>query len=169
MAYPLCQSKDVITVTLDTDVFPADELMDLARGLNFSFARVTVTDRETSGTSFESQLIGLEQLLEPAVWGESNWGEAVWTEEGSRLEEILQVISNRSFPRNRASLSKGHLHQLRDAMILDAHVRENRDIFVSNDSTAFMNEGRRELLQKRLQTVILTKEEFEAQLRGDTG
>jgi hypothetical protein len=52
-----------------------------------------------------------------------------------RLEAILAIVSAGSFPKpgQRVSLTHGERRQLRDAMILEAHAREGRDVFVTND------------------------------------
>lgn len=149
-------------VTLDTNLLPAEELLEAARGRGFQFARVTVTDREVERTQFQVHLVGLGTVAETAVWGESRWGEAVWASEDSALEEILQIISNGGFPRSRDSLSAGQRRQLRDAMILEAHVREGRDIFVSNDCRAFIRGSRREQLEARFKTKIMVRVEFDS-------
>jgi len=152
-------------VTLDTNMLPADDLLEAAQGRGFQFARVTVTDREVEGTQFQVHLVGLGTVAETAVWDESRWDEAVWASEDSSLEEILQIISNGSFPRSRDSLSAGQRRQLRDAMILEAHIREGRDIFVSNDCRAFIRDGRREQLEANFKTKIMVLEEFESLLQ----
>jgi hypothetical protein len=152
-------------VTLDTGIFPIDDLMKSGRPRHYEFARISVTDGELEGTSFQVHLIDVEKVPETAVWGESKWGEAVWASEESALEEILRVISSGSFPKGRENLSDGQRNQFRDAMILEAHIRETRDIFVSNDSRAFINFGRRDLLEKRFGIKILARAEFEELLR----
>jgi uncharacterized protein (DUF1330 family) len=47
-------------------------------------------------------------------------------------------------------------------MILEAHVREGRDIFVSNDHRAFIRDGRREQPEARFKTKIMVLVEFES-------
>jgi hypothetical protein len=45
-------------------------------------------------------------------------------------------------------------------MILCAHVRQGRDIFVTNDRKGFIDHGRRESLQAAFETRIMTEAEF---------
>lgn len=66
----------------------------------------------------------------------------------------------RFFPRSRDNLSKGRRRQLRDALILGAHIREGRDIFVTNDERAFIRDGRREKLHALFGVHILTHMQF---------
>jgi hypothetical protein len=75
---------------------------------------------------------------------------------------ILAIISDGSYPPSgkRDNLTRGQHHQLRDAMILEAHVREGRDIFVTTDTTGFIKHGRREKLEALCSTQIMTVEEF---------
>ena len=51
-------------------------------------------------------------------------------------------------------------------MILEAHAREEREIFVTNDRTGFIDDGRREKLQNLLKARILTREEFLHELKS---
>lgn len=108
----------------------------------------------------------LPQILETAVLGESRWGESVYGSpvDTARFEEILRIISDGSFPKpgQRDSLSDGQRRQLRDAMSLLAHARENRDIFITNDLKAVGSEGseKRQQLSTLLNTKIMSAEEF---------
>ena len=112
-------------------------------------------------------------ITESVVWGESRWGGAVWgsSESSDRLEAILRIISNGSFPRKggRADLSRVQRRQLRDAMILEAHVRSGRDIFITNDETGFVNHGRREILETQCGTRIMTAKEFGSEYGRGSG
>jgi hypothetical protein len=45
-------------------------------------------------------------------------------------------------------------------MIFQAHVREQRDIFVTKDTHAFIRDGRREKLEQQFNTRVMTPEEF---------
>lgn len=49
-------------------------------------------------------------------------------------------------------------------MILCAHVRDRRDILVSNDARAFIKAGRRESIEATFATRIMTVREFEEYL-----
>jgi hypothetical protein len=149
-------------VTLDTSALPADELVEPARERGFELGRVSVTDREVEGTQFEVRIEGVSQVLESAVVGESRSGQAVWSSRESPFEEILQIIVGAAFPAERSNLSRTKRHDLRDAMILEAHVRERRHTFVTNDVDAFIRSGRRERLESRFGIRILTRDEFAA-------
>ena len=133
----------------------------------------SVTEREVEGSSLETQLQAIERLTESAVLGESRWDSAVWgsSESSDRLEAILRIISNGSFPPkgDRANLSLGQRRQLRDAMILETHVRSGRDLFMTNDETGFVNDGRRELLETQYDTRIMTAKEFCSEYGRDSG
>jgi len=156
--------KVLNTVTLDTNAFPADKLVARAQRLGMVVAVVTVTHRELEGTRFENASRNLESISESAVWGETRWDEGVWgdRQDGETLERVLEVVSNRSFPKpaNRSRLSDGQRRQLRDAMILCAHLRAGRDVFVSQDERAFVRDGRREMLQAEFGTRVMTVREF---------
>ena len=137
---------DELKVTLDTGVFDAPQLARVrvaTTGLPIEFAHVSVTARELEKATRTT--VSEAQILETGVWGESRWGMAVYggDEEPSKLEIILTVISGGSFPKlgDRENLSEGYLHMLRDAMILQAHVREGHDIFVTRDTRAYVGRG----------------------------
>ena len=86
--------------------------------------------------------------------------------DAERLERALALLSNRSFPPpgRRDQLTGGQRRQLRDAMILCAHLRSNREILVSNDRRAFIDHGYREAIESEFGTSVMTVEEFEAYL-----
>lgn len=153
-------------VTFDTGVLPADELIEFARNKGFELARVSVTDRELEWTDILVDIVGLDLISESASWDEAHWDKAVWASDESVLREILHVISNGSFPSTRDNLNRGQRSQLRDALILDAHVRQGRYILVSEDPRAFVNHGRRGQFEALYQIRIMTKSEFEAFVRG---
>lgn len=176
-----------ITITLDTSVvnrnqqgeIDIQEITDAAKGLNINIAKTSVANRE-QGVDPGDQ----EDVLETAVWNESVWGQARWggplpetfvlneslldqavlADSGDMLEAILKVSTNGSFPASgkRNNLTETQKHQLRDAMTLEAHVREGRDIFVSDDTKAIGKPGSelRSKLQAMCQTKLMTKVEF---------
>jgi len=158
----LTHRRNVIKVTLDTDVLPADDLLEAARGLDCEFAAVSVTDREVEGTSFAAHVGPIGSVHETALFGEARFGSAVFGSQKSdeTLGEILRIIGTGSFPQLRANLSEGQLHQLRDALILEAHIREQRDIFITGDARAFIRHGKREELRAAFGVRILTRVEF---------
>jgi hypothetical protein len=143
---------------------PADDLLPDCHRLGWDVAVVSVTSRELHDTSWEVSLSALHEVPETFVWDESRWGRAVWgsAQGASRLQAVLDVISGGTFPRDRSNLTSGNRRQLRDAMILEAHLRARRDIFVTEDRRAFVHRGRREQLQSSFGTRIMTKSEFSA-------
>ena len=172
-------------VTLDTNVLPPDEILQTAQDLDYEFAVVTVTEREIEGTDIQVSLEKLgKAIFETAVWDESLWGKAVWgpaiaedfvlgesylgkgilgnNEKADLFEMCLDIISNGSFPKRgeRKNLTPNQRKQLRDAMILATHLREKRDIFVTNDARAFLNHGRGKKIENMFGTKIMTKEDF---------
>lgn len=151
-------------ITLDTNVLPADDLISHA-GASCEFSVVNVTAREVEGTSYQVHLKALGVIAETAVLDESRLDEAVWAgDEEDRFEDVLRVISSGSFPKPgaRDALTDPQRNQLRDAMILAAHLRDRRDIFVTIDRKAFIDHGRREALEAAFATKIMTPEEFRA-------
>ena len=151
-----------MTVTLDTNVLPVNDILESERSRNFDFAAVSVTERETEGSTLQVQLVRLTQVPETFFLGESDLGKADvgCDDSASILESILAIISNGSFPKNKEILSAGERRQLRDAMIFEAHVRHCRDIFVTCDERAFVCDGRRQVLEERFKTRILTRTQF---------
>lgn len=152
-------------ITLDTNVLPDAEVERVASSAGHDLRVTTVASREVEGTSFVASLPTADPVLETGVWGESTWGGFVWATGSSPLEGILQVLSNGSFPRRREQLTQGEHHQLRDAMALEAHLRAGRDIFLSRDAKAFINNGRREALADRFGVRVLLPEEYVARYR----
>lgn len=156
-------------VTLDTNVLTPNSAAVRSRAaeLGFDVAVISVTGREAGSGSSGQLALQTPQIAEAAVFDESRFGNASFAgdDEGERLEFVLRVIADNGFPppHRRSALSPGHRRQLRDAMIFSAHVRERRNLFVTADSTAFVNNGRREVLEQRFGTRILTPEEFLAE------
>jgi hypothetical protein len=81
------------------------------------------------------------------------------------FERTIAVITNGSFPKrgSRGKLTPSQKHQMRDAMILCTHVREGRNVFVTDDKTAFGEDGseQRQRVMGLAPTRIMTLEEFE--------
>ena len=152
------------TVTLDTNSVDDARVVEAARLAGFAVVQTTVTDRELESSAVQTALPEGERLYEPFVLGESRLGFAVLGSESvaTTFERLLRVISNGSFPapNRRSSLSPGERRQLRDAMILSAHIREGRDIFVTNDVKGFIRGGRRELLEREFGMQVMTAVEF---------
>lgn len=88
-------------VTFDTNAKPTDRVVEaaIAAGCYVTYASVSL--REAGDTDFEVELKKYDRVPELAVWDESDWNEARWADEPSseRLENILNVISNGSFPK----------------------------------------------------------------------
>lgn len=177
----------MLKVTFDTNVVPANEFQRtmLANAMcdkPIEIGLVTVSERELEGSSIT---VSFQPILETMVWDESHFGKSVWNADpikedaiigesriGSCLiaasqfdfESILKVMSNGSFPKQglRNKLYPGQKRLLRDAMILQAHVREKRDILVSNDAKAFGRVGKslRNKLENMLDTRIMSLDEF---------
>ena len=173
-----------IHVTLDTNILDREgktRLSDCLIGTGIELACVTVSERELQ--RLINPEAGVQTILETAVLGESHWGGAVWADtvredffldetpldtgqlDGDEplFESIVSVISSGSFPKPgaRENLSKGERRQLRDAMILMAHCRDHRDIFVTEDRKGFVSNGNREALETLCRTKIMTLSEFE--------
>ncbi len=150
-------------VTLDTNLVDDHRIAALARRLGWDTCVVSVTRRETEGTSFHSDASNHPAVSEVAVWGESRWGVGTWSDHsvGDCLDHALGIISGGSFPKagNRDNLTPGQRNQLRDAMILCTHVREQRDLFITDDRKAFVTAGRREAFQRAFNARILTSAE----------
>ena len=150
-------------VTLDTGAVKP-EVLRRAQNLDAAVQVVTVTVREVEGTRFSVHVAPLTSVAEAGVWGESRWGEAAFFDAaaGVRLEEILTIIADGGFPKEkeRDALSSGHQRQLRDAMIFEAHARSGADYFVTTDRKAFVRGRRREQLEALFGSRILTVDEF---------
>jgi hypothetical protein len=174
----------VLRVTVDTNVLSQDmERIRLAsKGLPVEINHTTVTSRELkrpvpdtaaiaeTGVYGESlydsgAVYADDPVRETFVLDESRLGEGRLGGDDSprRLETILSIISSGSFPAagRRDLLTEGQRRQLRDAMILQAHARGQRDVFVSNDRKAFIgSDGKRRQLEALCATRILTVDEF---------
>jgi len=152
-----------LRVTLDTGgVGPERKRIEAAcEAHDVDLANTTVTERELRGTKIAPLSKPIREVL---VIGETPLGAGVLAGDDSQsiLDRILEIIGDGSFPRSgrRETLTPGQHNQLRDAMIFEAHVREKRDIFVTTDVTAFVNDGRREKLETLCSTRIMTVDDF---------
>jgi hypothetical protein len=105
-------------------------------------------------------------LRETAVLGEWRLGLSVLAADDApaKFEVILKIIASGSFPKpaDRETLALGQRRQFRDAMIFEAHVREGRDVFVSDDRAAFIGKDgeQRRQLECLFGTRIFTVDEF---------
>lgn len=183
----------MLKVTLDSNVLKTDfaKIRAAAGSQEVELAYTTVTLREDARDEGQDEFVVAEtgvydestydsgavyaetpHVYETLVLGESRIGLAVIGGDASPFEAILKIISNGSFPKSgeRENLTRRRRAQLRDAMILEAHTRERRDILVSNDATAYIGKGgaRRQLLETVCQTKILTVSEFLSYLGQQT-
>ncbi len=149
-------------VTIDTNVAHRADLIEAAQRSGFEVSVVSVTDRELSSSDIRPSVNS--QVPEMLILDEGQLDHAVVPseEESALLTQTLRIICNGSFPGldSYDHFSPGQRRQLRDAIILLAHVRERRHIFVSDDRKAFLREGRREKLEHLLSTRIMTSSEF---------
>lgn len=162
-------------MTVDTNILGEDiknQILKKAQGLPFEIDSTSVSVREIEGTSISP--MG-KSIPETGVWGESRWGQALWAgaDTSELFEKLLKIVSSGSFPvpGSRGNLSAGQRRQMRDVMILQAHIREERDIFVTNDRRAFVGKSGdlRRKLESLYSTRIMTADEFCTycdQLRG---
>jgi len=154
----------MISVTIDTNILPADALVAAVPSTDFEFAVVSVTDREVGTSTDLAASSSVSRVLETGVWGESVWGGALWggPSESECLEKVLAMIGDGSFPQfnRREILTDGQRRQLRDAMIFCAHIQAKRQIFVTDDTRGFIRGGRRQQLEQSFATRIVTHDEF---------
>ncbi|MCP4958746.1 MAG: hypothetical protein GY925_05680 [Actinomycetia bacterium] len=128
---------------------------------------VSVCTRERGQHVVDGVVIG-DPVPELFVWDESPWDCAVWGDEkdAELLEHALRIISNGSFPPHgrRDGLSEGHWHQLRDAMVFEAHVRSGNEFFATKDKKGFISNGKREALEQLGRTRIVEPGDLETEL-----
>ena len=160
----ICSYLHDMKVTLDINILPADDLIASVPPRLFEFSIVSVTDRETKGTKYAATRANIPRIRETAVWDESRFDKSVWgdAKSASCLEFCLKIISGGSFPppNKRDKLLIGELHQLRDAMIFCAHVKNGGEIFVTKDTKGFIKGDRRIKLENVFYTRIMTRNEF---------
>ncbi len=136
----------MIKVTLDTNIANDNDLVREGQKAGLEVLHTSVTDRELMGSSINPASADSPPILETVVLNESLLGQAVLggPNEQGIFESLLKIISNGSFPSgpNRSNLSDGQKRQLRDAMILSTHIRESRDIFVTNDAHLIPNHNK---------------------------
>jgi hypothetical protein len=159
----------VLKITLDTNTVRPERLTPAIRKIRggVDVATTTTVAREI-GSMYDPELHQLQVIPELWVMGESLMGMAVLASEGDRdlFEAMLVAITNGSVPsrENRSTLTQGQRNQLRDAMIFCTHIREVRDIFVTDDVKAFGSEGsaqRARMSALAPKTKIMTLAEFE--------
>lgn len=170
--------KKRLTVTLDTNLaIPPGQtkhaaLHSILRDVNADVVVVSVTERENKGRP-----TGFRSIFENMVWGESSWGDIPWggkiiresslfsendLHRVSLFEELLGILSNRSFPRSgeREHLTKAQVRQMRDALILEAHIAAKRDVFITDDNDFIGENDRvRQLISEKYHCTILKPDE----------
>lgn len=150
------------TVTIDTNLVAARELIQEARAAGLNVAIVSTSGRELEASDIRTS--DVDVILELAVFNESRFGQAVLASDADaeNFEAALRIISGGSFPRrgHRDKLSRGERHQLRDAQIIATHASTGRDVFITDDRRGFFCHGRQQELEQRLGIRILTSAEF---------
>lgn len=161
-------SRCVLTVTLDTNTLRLANALAALDALEVDVATTTVTAREVEGTAWAVKAKQLRAITETWVLAESPMGLAAVGSraDSDRYEGLLSLLSNGGFPKpgNRDNLTDGQKRLQRDVMILAAHAREGRDIFVSNDTKAIGRAGDplRDRLLQEFGIRAMTLEEFTA-------
>ena len=164
-------------ITLDTNILPIDG--SLLKNKPVETAVVSVTGREIENYKLSVELKNFKEIKETVVWDESKWGQTKWgpviyetaVVGESRLgecvvgsdknvnvfEKLLEIISSGSFPKpgKRGNLNKGERKQLRDVMILADHIKDCRDIFVTEDVRGFI--GKSGEIKNKIETLFKTK------------
>jgi hypothetical protein len=158
----------LVTITLDTSTLRLVDALAALDGLPIDVATTTVTAREVEGTAWASKAAQLRVIPEVMVLGRSPLGVAVLGSDADKFyyEGLLALLSGGGFPKpgKRDALTDGNKHLQHDAMILAAHAREGRDIFVSNDTKAIGRAGEplREQLYQQFGIRGMTLAEFTA-------
>jgi hypothetical protein len=156
-----------LRITLDTNTLPLERALLALCGTQADVVITTVTAREIQGSKLESELSLLHVVPEIWVMDEAPMGVGALGDQAHAdlFEKTITAITNGSFPKRdaRTNLSPSQKRQMRDAMIFCTHVREERDVFVTDDKTAFGEEGsaQRQSVMALASTRIMTLEEFE--------
>ena len=154
----------MIRVTLDTNILPVTDFLDAALEKGFEFAVISVTRDEVAGTSYEVVLERLPSTPATIPFGANGYGSGTFGGGVSTecCERVLTILANGSFPpiTQRGALTPGQDRQLRDAHILCTHIRDARDIFVTNDFRGFINHGRAERLSAEFGIRIMSRDDF---------
>lgn len=156
-------------ITLDTNALDSDksDLIENALSLQFDVAVTSVTERERKRPDLVARVRITPEIF---ITDESplSVGALGSDDDATIFEDLLKVISHGGFPAKgkRANLTPGEKTQLRDAMAFTSHVRDVRDIFVSDDLSGFINHGRREYLEATYQTRVMSIEEFRTYLEN---
>lgn len=154
-------------ITLDANVIDADtaKLISEAEELGHEIVIASVTERERNNPEVTKTVSKIPEVF---VFGESSLGVGALAadDDDETFENILSLISNGAFPPegHREQLTQGEKRQLRDAMAFTSHVRDGRDIFVTDDMKGFIKNGRRDTLESTYETRIMAVSEFKKHL-----
>ena len=150
-------------ITLDANILDTDkfELIEKAQRLKFDVALTTVTERERQRPDLIKNIKIIPEILVTDE-GPLNVGALGSDDDAKNFENLLRTISNGSFPAKgkRDNLTSGEKKQLRDAIAFTSHVRDARDIFVTDDRKGFINDGRRKYIETTYPTKVMTTSEF---------
>lgn len=107
----------------------------------------------------------IPNISEPLVWGVGNWNEGNWADEDDTPEflDVAKVLFPAIAPE---ALNE---NQQSDVMHLLAHVTAKADVFVTNNTKDFVNDGRREQLKTKFQITVMTAEEVVTDLSSKNG
>ncbi|WJD61302.1 hypothetical protein [Pseudomonas kurunegalensis] len=150
-------------VTVDTNILPIDDLQAIAESSGYALQIISVTYRELAITDLLEQASSLPRVPESAMFGESFWGAHFGgVEDAEIFEDVLRIISSGSFPppEKRENLTPPQVNQLRDALILQAHIRTGNKVFVTGDAKAYVNHGRRSIFEDKYGVTIFSRVEF---------
>ncbi|MFA5829509.1 MAG: hypothetical protein WC843_03375 [Candidatus Gracilibacteria bacterium] len=89
-----------------------------------------------------------DKILPVGVWGHTKWDECIWGDEkDNTFDKTLEIIGKEN---------------IKDAIHLEAHIRNKFDYFVTNNPNDFIKNGKREKLELEFPILkILTIEELE--------
>jgi len=147
-------------ILIDTNIIDTGIIETLInQGYEVCVAKAT-KDRELKvGSEYLNRVQYLPVANEAFLFGESTFPISFGS--NKNLEQIIGIVSSGSFPKQRGALTDKQRNQLRDAMILESAIRGNCDVLCSNDKKAFVNAGKREILESMFKIEILTKQEIE--------
>lgn len=92
------------------------------------------------------------KVLPVAVWDHTKWGESVWAGDDNSYDKIRELVGK---------------HNVKDAITLEAHIRNQFDYFITEDKDEFISNGRRKDLEDAFPNlVILTVSELEKKFLG---
>ena len=158
-------------ITVDTNIFNQNDygrLLDAIGEQDIAIQKITVTDRELqSRANGEDEDLGSAAFPEVFILNESMLNGAVLGDIASEelFEDILRITTSGNFPKKgkRSELSDNERRRLRDAMIIEAHVRSEADVLVTNDKKSIGKTNGstlRTALQDLCGTNFMTLQEF---------